>query len=301
MSEDRIDPETLAAFLDGRLSPAERARVLKIVAEDPEGYDLLADATRLKAELETDAGRTMRPMVGKRATGWRWWLVALPAAIAAGLAAVALWPKTDGEFSPVELAARVRVVGAAGEGSLAARLGPTWDQPGWSVSRGEGEDVIEPARAFRLGVRATDVEIALGAGDTVALRPVAAELAELAAGVDGGAAAAALYRGIVARGPSTPLAERAEAAAAVRSLMADSPWFDLGAWTEAARVALAAGEDGFVRRSGREVRRLIERLVARRDGEAVAALLRELEQARANDQLAVLQNRLDRIIVAAAR
>ena len=47
MSDERIDPEMLAEFLEGRLAPAERERVLQALAESPEAYaDFIEAALR---------------------------------------------------------------------------------------------------------------------------------------------------------------------------------------------------------------------------------------------------------------
>src|SRR5687768_8019818 len=197
MNPERIDAETLAAFLDGKLEASERARVLRILAENPEASEAFADAAHAVAALNTDAeGRSDAAVVPiARAVRRRGWLVAIPALIAAGIAAVVVLPRLgDNDLAPAALAARLTTVPGPGDGSLAGRFGAEWDQPGWSVTRGEGSEVPAPSRAFRLGARATDVEIALRAQDTTALRLVAADLVRLVSGVDGGNAAAAQYQ-----------------------------------------------------------------------------------------------------------
>jgi hypothetical protein len=248
MSGERIEHETLAAFLDGKLKPAERERVLRILAENPEQYEVFADAARVAAELRGDA---VVPIESRRRPEKRW-LVAVPVLAAAGLAAVVLAPRLldGGALSPVELAGRLTVVSTPGAGSLAAKLGASWDQPGWSVMRGSGVEAAEPARAFRLGARATDVEIAIRAEDSTALGVVGTELVDLLSRVDAGAASAAQYRRIVAVGASVAASDREAAARSLRALMGESVWFDLGAWTEAARVAAMAGNDADLRSVG---------------------------------------------------
>jgi hypothetical protein len=245
MSREQIEHETLAAFLDGKLDPAERKRVLRILAEYPEEYEVFADAARVAAELR---GGSAVPIESRRRRGNRW-LVTVPVLVAAGLAAVILAPRLlgGGALSPVELAERLTVVLEPGAGSLAAKLGATWDQPGWSVMRGSGAEVVEPARAFRLGARATDVEVAIRAGDSTALGVVGAELVDLLSGVDAGAASAAQYRRILDAGASAGESDRKEAAELLQALMGESVWFDLGAWTEAARVAALARNSGDLR------------------------------------------------------
>jgi hypothetical protein len=257
MSREHIEHETLAAFLDGKLDPAERERVLRIVAENPEEYEVFADAARVAAELRSGA---VVPIESRRRSGR--WKVAIPMLAAAGLAAVVLVPRLldGGPLSPVELAGRITVVSEPGAGSLAAKLGATWDQPGWSVMRGNAIEVPDPARAFRLGVRATDVEIALRANDSTALGVVGAELVDLLSGVDAGAASAVQYRRIVEAGSSAAESDRKEAARSLRALLGESVWFDLGAWTEAARVAALAGNWEELRPLGESLPRIMDRM-----------------------------------------
>jgi hypothetical protein len=203
----------------------------------------------------------------------------------------------------VELAAGFKVVDVPGDGSMAGRLGAAWDQPGWSVTRGAGDDVVDDPRGFRLGVRATDVEIAIQARDSVALRPVAVELSALASGVDGGATVAAVYRRLLERGVSAPVSVREEAVSALRALVDESPWFDLGVWVEAARVALSAGQEEFVRENRAAVPAIIDRLSARPpDGShEIVVLLREIERALEAGEIARIRERLHRILVLAGR
>lgn len=260
MGSERIDPETLAALLDGRLEGAERERVLRSIAENPDDYQTFADAAYVTAELDRKAA-TATPILRVRPRP-RWLMVAAPAAIAAGLTALAVGVFRGREFSPTDLVRSLQVVTTPGNRSLAMRLGENWDQPGWSVTRGERPDVIEPAQAFRLGARATDVEIAVRAQDTTALRLVAADLIQLASGIDGGGPAAVMYQQVIDQGVLHESSARKDASNALSALMGDSPWFELGVWAEAARIASSAGQVGFLRDNARTLDRLIERLRA---------------------------------------
>jgi len=277
MSGERVEPETLAAFLDGNLNPAERERVLKILAESPEEHEVFVDAARAASAL---GDRSVVPIeTARRRTNH--WLVAIPAFIAAGIAAVVVVPRLEGggRFTPMELASQLSVVSAPGAGSLAARLGDNWDQPGWSVMRGANADVAESARAFRVGARATDVEIAIRAEDSTALQLVGTELIELVSGVDAGAASVAQYRRILATGISASESDRRAAAAALRSLMRNAVWFDLGAWIEAARVAAVAGNVGYLRSTAGSLTQLTDAVESDTSPlrDEVSGLLRSLD------------------------
>jgi hypothetical protein len=300
MNDERIDAETLAAFLDGRLDPADRSRVLRVLAAHPEEYEGFSDAAHVTAAL---ADSSVVPIsAGRRKRGR--WVVAIPALIAAGIAAVVVLPRLGrgGGLSPQELAGHLSL----GPGSLSTRLGADWDQPGWTVTRGGGAELPEPARAFRLGTRATDVEIALLAEDTLALQQAGAELVELASGIDGGAGSAAQYRRLVAQGLSAGDADRRDAVQDLRALTGGSPWFDLGAWAEAVRVGAASADLTFLTRSRRPLDALIKRIEARpsTEGAPVLELLRELrtmlESARETD-LERIEERVSRVMATTGR
>ena len=54
MPNDPVDPETLAALLDGKLTDEERARVLARLAKSEREYDDLLEAAALAGELDAD-------------------------------------------------------------------------------------------------------------------------------------------------------------------------------------------------------------------------------------------------------
>jgi hypothetical protein len=294
MSAERIAPEILAAFLEGKLGPTDRAEVLRIISEHPEEYEVFADAAYLTRKL---GGGTVKPI--------RRWQVVIPALIAAGLAAVVLIPKlADGDsLSPAYLARQLEVVTVPGSGSLAMRLGDNWDQPGWSVARGAEASLVAPAQAFRMGARATDVEIAIRAQDTAALRLVGADLIQLAGAVDAGAAAATMYRQVIDAGANGPSRDRVEAAEALEALLGGSPWFALGAWAEAVRVAVAAGRLTFVQDRRPVLKRLISRLRERpaEESAGVVGQLESLELALRQPDPEAVKELLNRVIAAAGR
>ena len=295
MNDARLDPETLAAFLDGKLDPSERTRVLQILADHPEQYEVFADAARAAGAL---AGPTLVPIDTARR---RRWAVPVAAAVAAGIAAAVFLPRGGADVdSPAALAGAFEVVSVTGNGSLALRLGANWDQPGWSVTRGVTR-TADRATAFRLGARATDVEIAVKARDSVALRLVGAELVDLAASQEAGAAVAAVYREMLAAGLDGSAEARAQAASQLKGVSGEGLWFDLGAWAEAARVALAAGRLEFVRDRRSAVTRFRERVMERPSDQrgALPGLLDELESALADGQREAIQQTLARLISAA--
>ncbi|HKG92752.1 MAG TPA: hypothetical protein VKA84_12700 [Gemmatimonadaceae bacterium] len=288
MRDEPIDPETLAALLDGTLSEEERTRVLAVLARSDDSYDAFLEASAVLGELATDLGGERpvpplppRPPLGgygppegvrplleapqpdagtleeqhqppptqRRAAGGerrpaRWrrrpFLVggALLAAAAVGVAV--LTPREPRGEGALALGAAREL--AASSGGVSA-LGAGWDRLGWSAVRGDDEALAGRTRAFRMGVRMADLELALSAEDTAASRSIGGSLVRLASGVEMGGSVA-MHVEQVARG-SAERAEREEVAAELRSLSGAAPWFDLGAWCEAARLAARARQASF--------------------------------------------------------
>lgn len=74
-----LDPEMLAAYIDHRLTPEQRAAVEAQLANDPDSYSVLVETIRAQDVLDASASRQSRVSGGRR-----WW------AIAGGLAAAAI-------------------------------------------------------------------------------------------------------------------------------------------------------------------------------------------------------------------
>ncbi len=92
-NDGRIDPETLAAYLDGRLSATERAAVEAKLASDDDSYELLVEVMRTQ-----DALPEPQVQSGRR---W-WWAAGAVAAAAAVVLAVRLGPTSSPAASPDE-------------------------------------------------------------------------------------------------------------------------------------------------------------------------------------------------------
>jgi hypothetical protein len=251
----RLDADTIAAFLDGRLDPDERARVLRTLAESEPDQEILAEAAAVLAALADDdaggagdADAAVLPL--QRRHGGRRGLTfgLLLAAVLAGLLAIPLLLlRPDPATDPGP---------AAGAQRYAALLAPRaqalpggWEHPPWRTVRAPG---AEPARllapealAFRLGARLTAAEFAAAAGLHPRTADFAAEAAELAAGLPGGAPLAALYREL-AENPVGPRADELLEHGWTAALGAGhEAWVRLGAWAEGARLASLAEDAAF--------------------------------------------------------
>jgi hypothetical protein len=258
LTSERIPPETIASFLEGTLPPAERERVMRVLARGGEDYEDFLDAVALQVELEEAPGQRSTPVDASRrpvaAGSRRRWVIA-PMLVAAGLVAVVLISRRLSE-PPYAGGALARGLGSDGQGAIVA-LGPDWREPGWPVSRGVGDGLSPRARSFRAGARYAELEIASGARDASSVSAIAAQLATLASGAEsGGGAAAARIEQIVRSGSQWTGAERDEIGATLRALSVPE-WFDLGIWSETARLASQARVAAFFAPGGAARRELL--------------------------------------------
>ena len=233
MSQPEIDPETMAALVDGTLAPAERARVMALIASSDELREAWLDTIAVAEELRRTPGSD-RPLGPARRPPRRRLLFLAPMAVAAILLVV-LFRRPDSAVWRLasELGDAATVV------SPRVTIGPDWALGRWTATRGEGTSVAPPARLFRLGAGVVRYEVAVQAADTTAARQVAADLHELAGDLPGGSAAAALYAG-----GATVSGSARDRVAAVERLAGGHPAFALGAAAEAARLHLALGGGG---------------------------------------------------------
>ena len=272
MSDDRIDPETLAAFLDGTASPEEREGVLRTLARSKEAYASFLEASAIQREIAAEApaivpvppvatsvatpGSTAREAANARWFRRRWYVT--PGLLAAGLAAILVVRGIGGpvDQGTIQLAQATSLTQERGSGALARALGDAWDQPPWSVVRGSESNLAARTVAVRSGARYAELEAAAQAADSTAVTRSAESLAQLLSSVEGAAPIAASVRDM-ARPPNFGgRAQRATAAVQLRALLGAEDWFDLGVWTETARLAVAARALAFFESGGRGVAEL---------------------------------------------
>lgn len=213
--------------MDGRLDPAERERVLAVLAKSPEDYDSFVETVRAL----DDSGPLPIPAAGPaRSRPLR--LLFIPALAAAAIATILLLPVRSGSGSIAILAAEVDITTATRSG-LAGWLGEGWDRTGWTVTRGPSSHLSLPARQFRLGARAVLYQVAVRAGDSTAARLLGAEMTELLTDLPGGAPVAALF----AAG-SVDDDQTGRPVTALEQLLSGESWFALGAAAEGLRLGL---------------------------------------------------------------
>jgi hypothetical protein len=287
LKEKPIDLETMAAYLEGRLSPERMAEVAMHLVNSPDEFDVFADGVAIRAELhrtspliDDGAGeKTRADGTGFRRWPHRW--IYVGAASAAAAAALFLLPRLmeSGPGPPLFLTAAELQV--SGDGSLAGRLGSDWASPPWSVPRGSASSRPERVNAFRAGAVSVHVLLASVAQDASAVRSAAANLRTTVVAPVAGPALASITRITDSSGESPPHARLAGAIASLRDVH-DADWFDLGAWAEQARIAILAGDATFFHdpdSGARELASLSRRLDRDETAVTVVARLRRLMDA----------------------
>jgi hypothetical protein len=285
VTQSHMDDNDRARFVDGLMPETERNATVAHLAASEEEAALLADVAYMLADLDPEGGVVadedddadavpvhagvdtgtdakvvpLRPPSTRR--GWRraparWMALA---AMVAGVLLVPLALSRSGSSEPGDFA----VLLANREQGLPQGFA---DRDRWSVTRG-GETAADNALAARLGALQVDLELAAAAGQAGETQLLSDAIASRVDDVPGAGMVAAAYRNIGTRAGEPaqalagPLAEARESLA----LFVDEDHFSLGAWTEAAALAVERRDAAFFRR--RASRKMMDR----------AALLRSLE------------------------
>jgi len=230
----RIDPETLAALMDGTLDNDDRQSTLEALEGSASDREVLADAAAALAHADAAVDSEADPR-GSRTEPRRGlaWKVLLPLAASV----VAVWAllarSPESQIAKLERDAP-RIVEDVG--ALASTFGADWETAGLSVTRGEGVSAVSNARDYRLGVRLTQLVVAGVAEDGQALEHRAAALSNLLSGIEGGGlAASAVDRWVADPARAARVTDVAEAVTAAAS----ARWLtDLGIAVERARLAM---------------------------------------------------------------
>jgi hypothetical protein len=315
MPNESIDPETMAAFLDGTLSAEERARVLERIATSSDLYEEFLDASAIAADVNaTEApgpapAKAPAPIVGPSARQRSRWLVFGPLLLAAGLAAALITPRVVHQSNIADADPIERLASTLTGSTGAASFGAGWNTPAWSATRGAAEELSASARSFRDGVQFVDLVVARQIGDEQAAARSAGAIGQLLISTGGGGAVAAIVRQFSR--PEQKTTTRTQTESALRQAESAPDWFDLGTWCETARLAakgnhldrFVAGGDVF--RGLREIMRGIDTAPAP-EREGLASSLDALKDVSRNgfpknEDAEEIARRLDSVIVALAR
>jgi len=262
---DEFDPDLVAAFIDGRLSGAERERVVRLLTESEEAFEIYADAVRVRDDLGADAivPIPVRPPTPVRRP--RWLTAGAPLAAAAALLIAVLPRVVSNPAAAFEMRADAIAQPLTGQPQLAVALRSGLDEPRWSVTRGGVSTFVDTTAALRLGARATDLQVALAIGDRERASRVAAEMVELLDSVTLSDATRAEYgdlRQRITTGDS--ISSITTAAATADEHLRDflgSRWYGVGKWLAAGELAARAHSADFFKSS--ETTRFIEAAIRR--------------------------------------
>jgi hypothetical protein len=240
---DEFDPDLVAAFIDGRLSGAERERVVRLLAESEEAFEIYADAVRARDDLRQSEVVPL-PLPAPRPAPVRpWWLTAGAPLAAAAALLIAVLPRVQSNLANAAFAMRAESIAQplTARPQLATALRSALDEPRWSATRGGVSTFVDSTAALRLGARATDLQVALAVEDRERAGRVAAEMVELLGSVNLSDAARAEYgdlRKRITNGDSIgPIVGAAAAADDKLRDFLDSRWYGLGKWFAAGELA----------------------------------------------------------------
>lgn len=227
-------------------------------ASDPASPGLSADA----APVDAEAGSAGAPAAGpiaedreakvtpleprrrvSRGAGARWM------ALAAVLAGLALSPVLWSRLRTPDLGPE-RVVALLENPSAGLPRGWTDTRP-WGIPRGGGDaPEFEPGAEAKIGALHVDLALAVAARDSTTPEQLVAQIKNELNSIAAGGYLSMPYDTIAARAGEPPEALAGvlrEAYDGVREIVLDPVYLELGAWTEAARIAAARRDAAFFR------------------------------------------------------
>jgi hypothetical protein len=240
LNDPTIDPERLAALMDGRLGAAERRAILsRLASADDETLGGFAGAVAVAGEVENGTAAPAPGGVSHLPPRWTRaaWVSAAAAVVAAvGIGGYAWRTSTDAAEDPTRF---VEFIQGARLESPAMHLWTTRGGTAQSSARNE-------ALAVRIGACITDLSLATSTGDSTA-REIVASIIRTLSEVDGSTSAIAKYRRVEAelRAGERPREEQLRDAARSAAVATGQPATRAGAWVQAARVAAARRDRGF--------------------------------------------------------
>lgn len=224
-----MDPNTLAALLDGRLKGADRQAALARLAASPEDVELLGDVLAVEKEVGAvrDIGSRRRPWLDTK------WL-----AVAAVLMLAVVLPMTLRRSGVPTNQNYASLLTSRG------KLAPGWENHSWAATRGATDGMTERARGVRAGALTTAIDVASARGADSVVGRLAFQVAALFVDVPGAGAVVGTFREIAGGGTGGGPDRLRVARLNARALVPESA-FDNGAWLEAARIAAIDHDSAF--------------------------------------------------------
>jgi hypothetical protein len=265
--------EELAAFLDGKLSPEERAWGIEHLAGCESCYALFSEVVRFReesaaqAEAEEEAARPSAPF--ERRAGWRRWRpAALPwrpvvaAALAAALLAAVGIPVYRYFTVVPELDSAGLLASLHGKkGKLTEEI---WKPPAVRGPGGEKEREFSLHSSFQLGVEMVDLRLAMEANHGEQAQEILTRIDAILQGDLPPEELVKRYESLRDRihsgtpPRSTLLGEAAALERTAPEEGLDPLYLSFGKWVEAGRLAVAADDSRFF--TSRETRRFLAAL-----------------------------------------
>lgn len=274
MSTERIDPETLAAFLDGTLSASDRERLLRAAAQGGAVYEQLIEAQALlydgvagtEAIVPRVSVTTAQPLESRPSAKGSWWMRNTwklgGILVAAGIAGI-IWKRRAELPNASPTAGTVQHVMALAAGATPdSAFGVGWDRIDWSITRGPTQSADDGVYAFRLGVRFVDLAVASSSNDTSARHALGQTLVALASGAETGSPVAARIEALAAADQRPTVEEMSSICEDLRTLVNHPAAYDAAVWTESARAGARANQATFFAPNGRPMREL-KRIIAK--------------------------------------
>jgi len=239
---DDVDFELISAFIDGRLSGAERDRAVRLLADSEAAFEVYSDALRARADLGAEADKVVSIAdVRARRAGVPWRTVGSVAA--AAVVVIAVFPMIEArrnravmDVASIEL---VRPFVSSPEARTLAL--DASNARGWSVTRGGGGRLENSAVDFRLGVRVVDLQVAVAQQDTLRadrmVREIVEALNDVVTAEPVQARFEALRTDAARRGSAVELTESISRAEQALDDHLESFWFDFGRWVAAGELA----------------------------------------------------------------
>jgi hypothetical protein len=281
--EQESEQDLIAGLIDGRLTPSDRERALRLLVQSEDAYDVFIESIRVQADLGDP--KVLPLPTGRRVRWRRAWLAAAPA-LAAALLLIVVVPRWRERAAASDYPALpTRAFAGRGE-DLRLALGQGWEQRDWSVSRGAASTAgaADSAISFRLGVRQVDLQTSLAIGDGPLANRIATEMLGWLRPMPLSESVASAYveiQSMLDRGESRERLFEAEARADARSAAyLNSFWYAFGEWCAGADIAAKSNSAAFFQSP--EMVRFVERVL--RDGrlpsDEAATLRLVLEAAR---------------------
>jgi hypothetical protein len=254
--------EDLAAFLDGRLSGDERARVVTHLTDCPRCYEVFAETARFQLyeeeEKKEDPDPPKRVEIPQelvaaqvfqgtvvpfpsRTQIFRW-VSSIAAVLVVSLAAILLYNQyyTMPELSAAQLVNR-EVTGKADQDQF-------WDNLVVRGGPGQGVGLASIPHEVLLGAHALDLHLSLGRNDSDRalndLAGISTHIGEIGLLPEQGEGYAAIRKKIAEDQPAKDLIREAERIEASLSVEED-PFVAFGKWVEAGRLAALAENPDF--------------------------------------------------------